>query len=206
MDDGEPGVRARQARQTRDDILQAARRLFAERGYARTTVREVAAAAAVSAQTVYDSVGSKAELVARLNDLIDEEAGVLAIVDEARASDDSMTLVGTPARIVRSIIEHCGDIVLTVATGAASEPDLAAVMDEGQRRHLAGCHRFAAALAVRGALAPGVDVAAAGDTMAALSDSRVALMLRDAYGWSPERIETWMVDATAAMVLHPPVP
>ena len=68
--------RERQARSTRDEILGAARRLFAERGYGRTTIRDVAEAAGVSAQTVYDSIGSKQALVARLNDLIDVEAGI----------------------------------------------------------------------------------------------------------------------------------
>ena len=68
--------RARQAARTRDEILGAARALFAERGYANTSVKEVAARADVSVQTVYDSVGSKAELVRHLNDHIDAEAGI----------------------------------------------------------------------------------------------------------------------------------
>jgi AcrR family transcriptional regulator len=50
--------------------------LFAEKGYAATSVAEVAAAAGASVQTIYDSVGSKAELVSALNDLIGEEGGV----------------------------------------------------------------------------------------------------------------------------------
>ena len=68
--------RARQAAETRRDILNAARKLFAQKGYAATSVAEIAAAAGASVQTIYDSVGSKAELVSALNDLIDEEGGV----------------------------------------------------------------------------------------------------------------------------------
>ena len=79
MPEKPPSLRERQAQLTRDEILKAARRLFAERGYAKTSVRDVAEAAGVSAQTVYDSIGSKQALVARLNDLIDAEAGVGAI-------------------------------------------------------------------------------------------------------------------------------
>src|SRR3982751_5424792 len=93
-------LRERQAQQTRDEILRAARHLFAQRGYSRTTVRDVAEAAGVSAQTVYDSVGSKQALVARLNDLIDSEAQILEIARSGAASDDPATVVATSAAIV----------------------------------------------------------------------------------------------------------
>ena len=81
-------LRARQAQLTRDEILGAARRLFAERGYSRTSVRDIAEAAGVSAQTVYDSIGSKQAIVARLNDLIDAEADIATIVGAGVGSDD----------------------------------------------------------------------------------------------------------------------
>ena len=71
MPEKPPSLRERQAQLTQAEILKAARRLFAERGYTRTSVRDIAEAAAVSAQTVYDSIGSKQALVLRFNDLID---------------------------------------------------------------------------------------------------------------------------------------
>src|SRR6478752_1655995 len=86
------GRRAVQAEQTRAEIVSAARRQFAATGYAGTSVKDIAAAAGVSVQTVYDSVGSKADLVRRLNDLIDDEAGFGDILrtcfDGARAEPD----------------------------------------------------------------------------------------------------------------------
>jgi AcrR family transcriptional regulator len=48
--------------QTRDQILQAARGLFAERGYTRTTIRSVAAAAGVNQGLVHHYFGSKQQL------------------------------------------------------------------------------------------------------------------------------------------------
>ena len=54
MPEKPPSLRERQAQLTRDEILKAARRLFADRGYTRTTVRDIAEAAGVSSQTVYD--------------------------------------------------------------------------------------------------------------------------------------------------------
>src|SRR6476469_4043669 len=90
-----PTLRERQAKLTQDEILSAARRLFAERGYSRTRVRDIAEAAGVSAQTVYDSVGSKQAVVARLNDLIDIEAGVGGIAAEAARSNDAQLVAST---------------------------------------------------------------------------------------------------------------
>ena len=98
MPDKPPSLRARHAQRTQEEILAAARRLFAERGYARTSVRDIAAAAGVSAQTVYDSVGSKQALVARLNDLIDEEAGIGAIVAASMTAGDARPRRGRPRR------------------------------------------------------------------------------------------------------------
>src|SRR3954451_9613741 len=85
--------REQQAQQTREEILRAARRLFAERGYTRTSVRDVADAAGVSPQTVYDSIGSKPALVARLNDLIDEEAGIAQIAQAVSQWTDPLQVV-----------------------------------------------------------------------------------------------------------------
>src|SRR3954466_14159089 len=101
-----PSLRERRAQLTRDEILRAARRLFAERGYPRTSVRDVAEAAGVSAQTVYDSIGSKQALVARLQDLIDAEADIGGIAEAAARSSEPLEVAALPARIARSILEH----------------------------------------------------------------------------------------------------
>ena len=140
-------LRARQAQLTRDEILGAARRLFAENGYSRTSVRDIAEAAGVSAQTVYDSIGSKQAIVARLNDLIDAEADIATIVGAGVGSDDPGEILAVQARVVRSILEHCGDILRALVSGAAAEPDLALVMAEGHRRHVEGARRIVARLA-----------------------------------------------------------
>ena len=194
--------RAEQAEATRREILAAARRLFAEKGYARTTVREIAEGAGVSAQTVYDSIGSKQAVVARLNDLIDEEAGIGRIVAESMAASDPATLARTQARITRAILERCGDIVHALVTGAASEPELAAVLREGHRRHVEGAAQVVRALHERGALAEGTDLADAGATLAVVSDLQVALTLRESYGWSFDRIEDWIGGTSARLLLR----
>ncbi len=193
-----PTLRERRAQLTHDEILRAARRLFAEHGYARTSVRDIAKAAGVSAQTVYDSVGSKQQLVARLNDLIDAEAGIGAIVGAGLQSEDPQVVVAISARVARSILEHCGDIIHALVTGAAAEPELAAVLAEGQRRHVAGSTTVAGRLRELGATLPDDAV----ETLAAVSDVRFALVLQESYGWSLDQLERWMTDTSAALLLR----
>ena len=195
-----PTLRERRAQLTRDEILGAARRLFAERGYARTSVRDIAKAAGVSAQTVYDSVGSKQALVSSLNDLIDTEAGIAALARAAAESEDPGEVAATNARITRSILEHCGDIIHALVTGAAAEPELAAVLAEGQRRHVEGAGRVVALLRGLDALGP-IDSDEAVETLAAITDIRFALVVQESYGWSLDRLEGWMAETSRRLLL-----
>jgi len=201
MGDQPPSRRDRQAQQTRDEILHASRRLFADRGYARTSVRDIAAAAGVSSQTVYDSVGSKRALVAHLNDLIDDEAGIVAIAIAAAQSTDPVTVVETSARITRSILENCADIVRALVSGAAAEPDLTVALNEGHRRHRAGAARVVGRLQQLDALDEHLGAEEAGDTLAAITDVQFALVLRDTHGWTVERVDQWMRDTSRALLL-----
>ena len=74
--------REQMAQQTRGDILRAARRLFAERGYAATSINDIAEEAGVAIQTIYARLGSKRGMLLALIDLIDEEAGVEPLAQE----------------------------------------------------------------------------------------------------------------------------
>jgi AcrR family transcriptional regulator len=56
-------LRARQAAQTRASVLEAAARLFAERGWLATTMAAVASEAGTAVETVYAAFGSKSGLL-----------------------------------------------------------------------------------------------------------------------------------------------
>ena len=192
-----PTRRAIQAEQTRADILSAARRLFASQGYAATSVKDIAADAGVSVQTVYDSIGSKADLVRRLNDLIDSEARVFEIAMTVPTETDPVAVAGVGAKITRRIIERCSDILRTGLEAARAEPDLAYVIEEGGRRHRAGALAVAERLAALDALDPQLSVADAATTIAAVADFRVALFLIDDHGFDLDAVEAWMAGMTA---------
>jgi AcrR family transcriptional regulator len=201
MSSEQPTIRERQAELSRSEILLAARRLFAERGFARTSVRDIAKAAGVSTQTVYNSIGSKQAVVARLNDLIDSEAGIGAIVGPIAASRDPQQVAALSARITRSMLENCGDIIRAVVTGAAAEPEIQAVLDEGHRRHLEGARTVVRLLQDMKALASTADSAATSGTLAAITDFRFGLVLRESYGWSLDRVEEWMTATSRSLLL-----
>ncbi|GAA1933766.1 TetR/AcrR family transcriptional regulator [Streptantibioticus ferralitis] len=61
-------LRERTAAQTRALILRRAIELFADRGYGRVTVADIASAAGVASKTVFASVGSKGEILDRIVD------------------------------------------------------------------------------------------------------------------------------------------
>jgi AcrR family transcriptional regulator len=69
----EPGLRERKKQQTRRAIAEAAKRLFLERGFEQVSVAEVARAADVSEQTVFNYFPTKEDLVFERMDTFEHE-------------------------------------------------------------------------------------------------------------------------------------
>lgn len=87
MSDG-PGLRERKKQQTRAHIAACAMRLFAERGFDRVTVAEIANEADVSAATVFNYFPTKEDLVFSGMDAFEEQ--LFQRISE-RAPDESLT-------------------------------------------------------------------------------------------------------------------
>ena len=200
----QPTRRERQAAETRREIVVAARRLFTQHGYTPSSMARIAEQAGVSVQTIYDSVGSKAELVRRLNDLIDEEAEVGPIAARIPDATSGVELVEIGVSISRNVTERCGDIIRATTLAAAAEPELAEVVDDGRRRHVEGITHLCERLATLGALRSNVSVEDAVEVWSALTDHQVAMTFVDAYGWTYDRWQTWTVDMLARLVLADP--
>ena len=196
--------RQRQAEETRQEILRAARTLFVARGYAATTMADIAEEAEVAVQTIYASCGSKRELAVALTDLIDVEAGVFELAPQLRASRDPHEVLRLGVRITRQIQERCGDLVEALTSAAAVEPEAAAALAEGTSRHRAGTAVTARRLAKLGALRRGVNAEQAAATIAVLSSQEVWSQLRREHGWSLDRCQRWMEDSLARLLLRDP--
>ena len=102
-----------------------------------------------------------------------------------------------------AILEHSGDVIHALVTGAAAEPDLAVALAEGHRRHVEGAGTVVDLLQRLDALDRSATPEAAVDTLAAISDVRFALLLRESYGWSLDRIEAWIAATSRALLLRP---
>jgi AcrR family transcriptional regulator len=110
-DPGPRPTREEQRRRTEARILAAARQLFAEAGYDRTTIRAVAAAAGVDGGLVMHYFGSKGELFARASELPAGSRLPAAADEMAEALLASLAerLVGEPAAslaVLRSMLTH----------------------------------------------------------------------------------------------------
>ena len=156
----------------------------------------------MSVQTVYDSVGSKADLVRRLNDLIDVEANVGEIAMTIPTTTDPPALARIPAMVTRRIVERCGDILRSCHDGARADPDLATVLDEGGRRHRAGARAVAQRMHSLGALDTELSTDDATVTIATLADHRLALVLVDDHEYTFDAVEDWIATTIARAVLQ----
>lgn len=196
------GRRAVAAAATRQEILRAARRLFAAQGYANTSIQQVAAESGVAVQTIYSSVGSKAALVLALNDLIDSEAGIGPLAAELARETKPARLLANGVHITRQLNERCGDIVRVLLSAEAAEPDAAAAVADGMRRHQAGAEQVAVRLADLGALAAGTSAARAATAFAVLTAPASWRQLTDDAGWTFDAAEEWLTASLAKLLLR----
>jgi AcrR family transcriptional regulator len=203
-------LREEQARQTQRRILDAAYDLFLAQGYTATTVNAIAAAAGVSAQTVYKAFGTKPALVKRLYDVRlvgDEEAVPLAERPEVRAlyaEEDPRRFLAGYARLGRELLDRLGPLVRVLLAGArAGDPDLREFVDTVNGERLVGTGMTARRLAELGALRAGLSVERARDAIWTLNSVEVWSLLTEERGWSAEEYEQWVGRAMVDAVLAP---
>jgi AcrR family transcriptional regulator len=189
-------TREAQARQTRRSILDAAHALFVATGYSATTLKGIADRAGVAVQTVYAVFGTKRELLRQLIERTitgDDEPSPItarAAAREVAAEPDPRRRAELDAALSRAIIERVGPIVRVAAEAAASDPELAAIMEAVKAARRQEMTASAEILAGPDGLRVPHDEAAA--TLYVLYSPQVADMLISDYGWSPDRYERWL--------------
>jgi AcrR family transcriptional regulator len=203
-------LRAEQTALTRRRILDAAGRLFGERGYHGTTLGAVAEAAGVSVQTVYNVVGGKAVLLKAVYDVtlagddepvpITERPEFRAVV-EARTGRTCLARYSALGRVLGERITPLLTVLL--AQAAAGDADLAAFVATIEGERAAGTRSVATLVAQRFGLRAGLDVDEAADVLWALTapDLTDRLVVRRGWGW--DRFETWLGTTMGEALLGP---
>ncbi|GAB2515105.1 TetR/AcrR family transcriptional regulator [Nocardia heshunensis] len=194
--------RMAQAKQTHADIADAARRLFLAKGWAATTVREVAREAGVSVPTVYAAYTSKVGLVRALVDAADLSADPDRMIAELDTAPDPRRQLAAMAGYDRRLFESAADLIVVIREAGRHEPDLTNVYDEARR--IADQTRtqvFGGWPA--GTLRSGVELTTAVDVYAALCNIDVYNTLTIERGWSPQRVEDWWIEALERELLRP---
>lgn len=195
--------RERQAAETRQEILDAAAKLFAERGFATTSIKDIAAEAGVAVQTIYSSVGSKAMLLRTVADTMDQQAGVREQWERIRATDDPGQMIRYGVQIVRGFEDdaRAGLLLEAIQAAAPTEPEIAEVLAEGMRRHREGTRGLVGHIAQQGHLRTGLTPERGGSIFAAVTHPALWRSLRSEHGWTLDQIEDWMTETLAAQLL-----
>ena len=200
-------LRAAQARATKRAIVDAAARLFIERGYGPTTVDAIAETAGVSRKTVFTSVGGKAEALKLAIDWAivgDDEPVPLRQRPHVQAGpvepDARRTLTAYAADVVQ-IHSRIAPLVAVVEEASGSEPALRALSEQGKEQRLDGMKVLAQVLVDRGALKPGLTVSEAADILTLFNDPAVYHRLVAERHWSEERYQEWMADALITLLI-----
>jgi AcrR family transcriptional regulator len=195
--------RQQRANQTRQDILTAARTLFVANGYTATTVNEIASEAGVAVQTVYSSVGPKAQVLVALLDQIRTDAKIRGIATVE--FDDPWEVLVSGARTRRAIIEAGADVIRLLADNAANEPDVGRAWATLLEQAHAGVEIAMGLLAEHGALRPDLTPSEAADRVSTLLHPVGILYLIDR-GWTLDQVESMLLDTLRRTVttLDPP--
>jgi AcrR family transcriptional regulator len=189
------------AADTRREILRTARQLFSEHGYANTSVQQIAEESGVAVQTIYSSVGSKAALLLALNDMIDEEADVAQLAAQLGAMTDPAQLIAGAVHLTRQLNERCGDLIRVLLSAEPSEPDVAAAVADGMRRHEHGASFLGRQLSSLGALPTDMTPEHAAAVFSMMTSNASWRQLTQSAHWSFDEGEAWLTQSLRQLLL-----
>lgn len=188
------------AEATRQAVLAAARRLFAERGYFATRVDDIASLARVAPATVYAACGGKQGLLATLMDIWTTAPIVAATISRAEELDDPAAIIHLVAQSCRKMREDYGDIIRVLRTTAAHDQFVDRSLAIATARYRQSFVPVSRRLMALGALREGLDLDLAVDIFWFYFGYSGFQVLHYENGWSFERAADWL-DAEASRAL-----
>ncbi len=198
--------RQEQARRTRWEILQAAKDLLLERGYAATTMASIADRAGVSTETVYTSIGPKREVVKQVVDV------AIAGDDEPVpiAERDFVQRIGAATSVKQKFAifaEHAVDAHSRTAPlwhvleqGAGSEQELAELLAGLEQQRVVGMTMATTDLRAQGALRDDMTDAEVRDVLWASISGGLYRQLVLERGWPEDRFRDWLAEFWVSML------
>jgi AcrR family transcriptional regulator len=200
-------TRSEGARRTRQAIVSTASALFTERGYASTSLADIASAAGVARPTVFAVFGSKGALLRQ-------------VLDQALAGDDAPVPVAdrpwfqpvwnatTPATVLDAYAEVC----LVIARRAAplfeavrratdDAPEAAELWQVLQNNRRAGARMVVTRVQKLGPLAPELDTHTATDILWIFNDPAHYAALVTQQGWTEHTFRRWLADMMRSALL-----
>jgi len=197
-------VRDRQAQHTRSAVIQAAGQCFAERGYAGTTMKDIAERAEVSVETVYGQ-GGKASLLIAAVDRVRTGGADLARVDD-RTDMRAVLHAATPRdallhlrTLITASLPDALPILSAFHRAADSDPEIATAYETYETTRWGDLEPIAQALKPQ--LRPEVSVDQAADVIWSLLDPTAAEGLVRRRGWTTDQWATWVTNTLDRLLL-----
>lgn len=201
-------LRENQARETRRAVVGAARDLFVELGWSRTTIDAVAARAGVSRRTVFTAVGGKAALLKLALDwaLVGDDEPVplsgrkvFALLEQLTESHE---LVARWAQFVAELEERAAPLADVLVVAADADPEAADVHAVSERNRLAGAEFIVARLTATDSLRLGLTTERAVAAALVLMDPAVQRTLVREHGWTLAEYADWIERTATAELLQ----
>jgi len=201
--------RRAQAERTRATIVDAAGRVFLERGYVAATIPRIAAEAGVAVETVYRSASGKAGLLAaavqaalaggpmRAEVPVEQRPDIRRLIEET----DPRAQLRAYAATQPGVWGRVGPLVRVLDAAASTDDVLVELRDRLEQQRLDGMRRFAGLLAERGALRADLSVDRAADILWTLCAQTTYVSLVTVRGWPTEDYEEWLTTALVASLL-----
>lgn len=194
-------------RATRAEVVDAARRLFVERGYAAATIEGIADASHTPVATVYRLFGSKRGILAAVLDVSftgDDEPVAFGDRPAVRAAfdhADPRQVLEAFARLCRELLDRSAAVQQVLRSAATVDAEAAELLTVTNAQRRNGQSRIVGHLAARHALRAGVSADEAADVVYALMSPEVHRILTVESGWNGDRYERWLAEALCKLLL-----
>jgi len=199
-----PTRREQYALTTRRAIVDAARKLFAERGYFATKIDEIAAEAQVAPATIYTSVGGKPGLLAELIGLWQTDPEIEHNLERNTTNTDPRALIADLSSTTRRIREEWDDVIQILLTTAPHDVGVTELLRAPTQFYRSSIAGIAQRLSDLGALRKGVDVGYAADVLWFYFGYSALNTLHNENGWSYDQAEQWLTqEATRELLMGP---